>query len=145
MMQSQSLARYAEIILDQNDRALTPVVQMIQAQQAQAFESLRMTFPQTPKPDVVLYEILANRVRSQDYQSVGQLAGQYRNQMENIGKLRPGSSSKTAKRRMQEILNEHVYGVRVPQHELPLLVINGRITGGQRLYDDIHFSNGHTS
>ena len=51
MMQSQSLARYAEIILDQNARAFTPVVQMIQAQQAQAFESLRMTFPQTPKPD----------------------------------------------------------------------------------------------
>ena len=84
MMQFQSLARYTEIILDQNARAFTHVVQMIQAQQAQAFESLRMTFPQTPKPDVVLYDILANRVRSQDYQSVGQLAGQYRNRMENI-------------------------------------------------------------
>ena len=113
MMQFQSLARYTENILDQNARAFTHVVQMIQAQQAQAFESLKKTFPQTPKPDVVLYDILANRVRSQDYQSVGQLAGQYRNRMENIGKLRPGSSSATAKRRMQEILNEHVYGVRV--------------------------------
>ena len=145
MMQFQSLARYAEVILDQNARSFTPAGLMIQAQQEQAFESMKKTFPQTPKPDVVLYDILANRVRSQDYQSVGQLAGQYRNRMENIGKLRPSSSYKTAKRRMQEILNEHVYGVRVPQHELPLLVINGRITGGQRLYDDIHFSNGHTS
>ena len=145
MMQSQSLARYAEIILDQNARSFTPVRLMIQAQQAQAFESLRMTSPQTPKPDVVLYEILANRVRRQDYQSVGQLASQYRNRMEKIGKLRRCSSSATAKRRMQEILNEHVYGIRVPEHELPSRVINGRITGGQRLHDDIHCSNGHTS
>ena len=129
----------------ENARSFTQAGLMIQAQQAQAFESLRMTFPQTPKPDVVLYEILANRVRRQDYQSVGQLASQYRNRMEKIGKLRRCSSSAMAKRRMQEILNEHVYGIRVPEHELPSRVINGRITGGQRLHDDIHCSNGHTS
>ena len=144
-MQSQSIARSVEIIQDQLARSFAemfaPVRLMFQAQLTRALEPLQMTLLQTPKPDVALYDILADRVRSQDYPSVGQLASQYRNQMENIGKLRRGSSSATAKRRMQEILKEHVYEVRVPGHELPQLVIDGRLTGGQRLHDDLDCSN----
>jgi len=44
---------------------LAPVRLMFQAQLAEAFEPLRTMLLQTPKPDVVLYDILADRVRSQ--------------------------------------------------------------------------------
>ena len=44
---------------------LAPVRLMFQAQLAEAFEQLRTMLLQTPKPDVVLYDILADRVRSQ--------------------------------------------------------------------------------
>jgi len=140
-MQSQSISSSLEIVRDHMARSFAagfaPVRLMFEAELAHAFEPLRTMLLQTPKPDVVLYDILADRVRSQDYLSVEQLASQYRNRMEEIGKLRRGSSTATAKRRMQEILNEHVYEVRVPEHELPPLVVNGRLTGGQRLCDDI--------
>jgi hypothetical protein len=83
-------------------------------------------------PAESLFDNLAARVRKQDYISTGNLACEYRPDMIAIGKLKMGSKKLTARRRLQEILAEHVYGARVPVEELPVAVRRGIETGHER-------------
>jgi hypothetical protein len=83
-------------------------------------------------PAESLFDNLAARVRKQDYISIGNLACEYRPDMIAIGKLKMGSKKLTARRRLQEILAEHVYGARVPVEELAAAVRRGIETGHER-------------
>ena len=83
-------------------------------------------------PAESLFDNLATRVRKQDYISTGNLACEYRPDMIAIGKLKKDSKKLTARRRLQEILAEHVYGARVPVEELPAAVRRGIETGHER-------------
>lgn len=83
-------------------------------------------------PAESLFDNLAARVRKQDYISTGNLACEYRPDMIAIGKLKMDSKPSTARRRLQEILAEHVYGARVPVEELPVAVRKGIETGHER-------------
>ncbi len=62
--------------------------------------------------------------------TVQQLAARYRPDLEELKKLRPTSTPKTALRRLQEFLGEHVYGALIAEDELSPRIRTGRQTGG---------------
>ena len=64
--------------------------------------------------------------------TIHELATRFRHRLELLGKLRPTSTDETARRRLQEFLSDHVYGVLIPEDELPPRIRSGRRTGGQR-------------
>ena len=85
-----------------------------------------------PDPTDRLADELASRIRSGDYESMFSLARVYRPELEMLGHVRSQSTEDATLRRLQEFLNRHVYGVRVPVAELPRRVRVGLRTGGIR-------------
>jgi len=86
----------------------------------------------TSNRDMDLAHRLADRLRIDPHLGRQGLALEVKEELESLGRLQPLSTALTAKRRLQQFLNELVYGRLISIDELPPRVRRGVLTGGTR-------------